>query len=1504
MLLRRGLKASCLLLILHIIAVCSALECQVSNTIIQPSTVPNGIGLINTNCSAVLYVNVTFSGPMNITATLAASVTNMTFLRCFLVNGSSLTISASREPVVPAMFRWITVDSLSSNDGAVRFQGSFPAMTNIRLSRSNMLISDAGPRFQPDGGQPAAVLLIDLTLQNQSTLQISGCAVSASQSAAAVVLTRNISVISNSSLWLSGNTLAANTCPLLVTNSTLHIHNDSVWSTADSNLTSLNVDSRAITVQRSSISSTSHSLWIFARCSIVGPQRGAHVDSTCSILVQNYSSFVLLSVNISGYEDAFSVEGRVELERFSSWIISGPLTNLSSSRGSGVAMLLGSQVSIQDSSMWKIVGCLMQGNYSCFFLSGKLTTRAASGGGGDSTLTVSSNSSWIFQASTFQGSQNAFTLDVGPNMTITNGSFWSLVDCNFSANISTIKIQQAMLVLSADSIWLVEGCRVVGNSTAIGLFGINFQLLDRSRWITRNNLLVAPYGLAFQAGILEYPSKLLVNSNSRWELLDNNISSEGGNAFVAYAGTQLIISERSAWLLARCILSCSLAGGGFPIFMSGSATVANESMMVIDSCSLSSGQSVVGLGAPGFPFSFQILEASQVIFNNTLFTTTSAYYTAFSIFSAQILVDDGSLWKFEACNISSPASALTVVSVTLFRIDRGSSLVIQSCIISSGLLGVAAIGLLGTALSILQGSSWLVQACTIQHNGFGSGAAVGFLSTNLTVSNSSSLSFRRCNLTSASLSSLTFTTSSMIHVSTNSSLELSDCYLTSLLNTLEFSVTAVLRVEVRSQFRLDRCILMSSGPAASSFAMISGSRLVVANLSLVEFSASTFLTTGGVNSFLVKDSVLSIVDASAFVVARCMLQLRCNPTADAGVILLFSTGSVMRVANSSWVRFHANEMKGVVSPIGSSSACLTAMNFGGILTLSSSSSFSVTDSNCTTNCKGGGADDLFVFSSTLVTSLDGTGVFHERCNTVNGHVVHRRSFPRGAAALECGVCSTRVDCFLPLSAKPEPFSFISCSSTGFQCSCLASCGGTGETCLPGNTFPETDISSCRTSLARPLLGTVTDSHLSSPTLTVTESLSDGPITDLQSKKAVSRAAAWTASATLLLSGASVSSAVAVQRAMALRTLSQCGADPSQALDVFSSPTQICFGIDDGRCFRGAVLGNILLLLVCALGAVAVTAVTSYRKHLTMSAAAASLGLPGQLLVPYNVLSLPTLTSGALLIFSTPQRWDALIGLAGVGAVLAPLGAWLVLTATSRFAAKAVTNPLHDGSAVPLLLREVRNWLFQPLVEWKSRQGSKRTAREGGGPVLFVEQWAPLFDAYVRRRTWFGTVEAASGLLMALFSGVVSTSPATCLKLIEAACAVNVMFLLSLALRPYNARFDALGALINAMLNVAAAIVAVSNADVTTVTNVQVAASAVITALSLVQLILERMDERSAGESFSRPRDSTLPREALERITALNGSDPQKTLVTLIDIICLTRGRRSATDRLVQRPDDV
>ena len=297
----------------------------------------------------------------------------------------------------------------------------------------------------------------------------------------------------------------------------------------------------------------------------------------------------------------------------------------------------------------------------------------------------------------------------------------------------------------------------------------------------------------------------------------------------------------------------------------------------------------------------------------------------------------------------------------------------------------------------------------------------------------------------------------------------------------------------------------------------------------------------------------------------------------------------------------------------------------------------------------------------------------------------------------------------------------------------------------------------------------------------------------------------------IVSGPAVAMSVQVLHAQMLVSGCPAAALDDGPVDVATSPTQMTVGGSPREYVRGAVVGNILLLLGCCMAAIGTMLLFPQRR-------AADFWLPGLLYVPFAILLVPLTTASTLLVASAnPSGIDIVVGLIGYVSVLAPL-MLLLRSATVNFRARPVRLNLRRfrGTKMRKLLKE----LYERSTVYSSFPDSPG----------FVARWeyAGVAD-FVANRQWFVAVEMLLGVATGVIAGMTALGSGWCRALNVAQVLATVDFLVALVLlRPHAVKANKWCALSSSILECVTAVLGALGQDASM-------------GLSIVQLLISASD---------------------------------------------------------------
>lgn len=297
------------------------------------------------------------------------------------------------------------------------------------------------------------------------------------------------------------------------------------------------------------------------------------------------------------------------------------------------------------------------------------------------------------------------------------------------------------------------------------------------------------------------------------------------------------------------------------------------------------------------------------------------------------------------------------------------------------------------------------------------------------------------------------------------------------------------------------------------------------------------------------------------------------------------------------------------------------------------------------------------------------------------------------------------------------------------------------------------------------------------------------------------------------------------------------------LEISSVPVEL-------RCALGALIGNILLTAVLAGGAhlgwrYAAPWVRS-KIHRPKGRGRPSAGFvlatylrnlliflctpfPGSVVLPYSVLSMPTLSASVVLVAHSEATAATIVGgIVGIAVCLAvPVAAvWMILVRVRPFPLEShqlLKPPLRGHSSVVRLM----SWLTWPVDNWRAPTLARSSA------ALHLDHAWPFFEAFRGRRQWFFVVEHVSLVLSGVLVGAAYAVPnsSACDALIWCGCCIafiaSVELGMCVVLRPYATPLDN-------VVTVAVSLLAVLAEVVTMVTTNDAAAASIALAATAVQ----------------------------------------------------------------------
>ena len=256
-----------------------------------------------------------------------------------------------------------------------------------------------------------------------------------------------------------------------------------------------------------------------------------------------------------------------------------------------------------------------------------------------------------------------------------------------------------------------------------------------------------------------------------------------------------------------------------------------------------------------------------------------------------------------------------------------------------------------------------------------------------------------------------------------------------------------------------------------------------------------------------------------------------------------------------------------------------------------------------------------------------------------------------------------------------------------------------------------------------------------------------PVTKPPRQSAVSRTQVAAMATGVLVAATIPGSGFSMQRVMSQIALSG-GAlfDPTAAMSVFDSPTQMNIGSPVYGAMRGCVVGNILIWAGCITAALVLSAVLSKNNALDLRAQAIRLGLPGKLSLPFDLLFQPTASSSLTLFFYSQDDGDMLVGICGLAVCVSWGWIWLRGYRSLNAVAGRPEEPpsdLRSGDsravvAVVKAFAPVR-WLKANMCRWFTK-----TMFDGPSFDAYIAR----FEDYGPRRQWFLACEISTGFALA------------------------------------------------------------------------------------------------------------------------------------------------------------
>ena len=424
--------------------------------------------------------------------------------------------------------------------------------------------------------------------------------------------------------------------------------------------------------------------------------------------------------------------------------------------------------------------------------------------------------------------------------------------------------------------------------------------------------------------------------------------------------------------------------------------------------------------------------------------------------------------------------------------------------------------------------------------------------------------------------------------------------------------------------------------------------------------------------------------------------------------------------------------------------------------------------------------------------------------------------------------------------------------------------------------PKNDLFSLATD--KQLLLSLPSSSFSCPRNDVTYALKV-PSVSFSTSPPVRLAATATVAATLaLVSPVLLSAVLSQQRSVMLLSLGTCAYSTSAPLDPSSSPTQLGFGSSDGFYLRGGLVGNSLLMLGFVAACAILVRLRMSQAGMSWMPAAADLGLPGRLVLPFLALLTPTVSCAVgIALYGGNGGLDTFLAFA-VGLVLwvvAPL-LLIVRIVVQRFGAvsRIAIDTTNDESSARLLdffrsaldaSRKVMR--MHANVVWESRRGTSHK--------WFLERYEELFAQYSGPFHWFLAVEVVFAVLTGVIGGIMSNDPSVCATVQTAALILTLVMLITFTfVRPLNATGDFLLSQFQGSLAVICAIALVLSAS--TLSDVLAMTSMYFTSAACLAMALSKVAtfvrDRRLKTLFAGSKTKGLPIAMHQRMTLAEAAD--------------------------------
>jgi hypothetical protein len=395
-----------------------------------------------------------------------------------------------------------------------------------------------------------------------------------------------------------------------------------------------------------------------------------------------------------------------------------------------------------------------------------------------------------------------------------------------------------------------------------------------------------------------------------------------------------------------------------------------------------------------------------------------------------------------------------------------------------------------------------------------------------------------------------------------------------------------------------------------------------------------------------------------------------------------------------------------------------------------------------------------------------------------------------------------------------------------------------------------------------------------------------------------------AAATMMVATAAVSPSLgaALQRAATLAALIECDARIGDVVDVLSSPTRLAVGASGARYYRGAIVGNVVVVWCGASSVALVIAVVAARRagrgRRALRAALGALHLPGWMLHVYLPLLQPTVIGAVVVLRYAAGAGDVVLGMVGLACAALPV-AWICVVLGPRFGAVPLRAPPVEDDRVVRAAWAQRLWSFLT-----------RPSAEYGDAVRgthFAAMYGALMEAYRCGRHWFVCVELLSELSLGVVGGMVPVAdgepPRSCAALqVAMAAVVGATGLAMLLLRPYGVVLEGVTGSVNVVFALTACVLVVALGRGPIADTASAATMWETTAVSTIPLLLSLLARRPAVLAArlvgvlgcgSLCSPTAVPLSRSHRLELPHaGVDPHANLQLLVQCVCFRANVRN------------